>query len=307
MQPVPPQAPSVEIAFRVGSKAIYILESGGPQNPSRQALHLDGRADRCTWSSMYLVQFNRQKQIFRRVTDSADGGFFDCLWEHLFMQLLPDLTVPTTAPAFEVSAPSQQFNSNTLRNLKCLSSNDQPFFRFTCNAQQRNNNCFMSQINFAACYGGMVHWYSAGNWTCEGLVQFDLDTDEPTRNDGFFLGCGPIGPGPACRHMTFIGCDRRGGTLGSRPTVGRVYDVRLEAVNGRRGAEHVALINCGEQTTPNYEVQANNAPITWIGMDEPDTEILLLGRDKAVRIGGNGEVRAPIITSDAPCEIEPCP
>ncbi len=200
--------------FRLGSSQDPQLENVGFRDMtviSRTGGHLfllDGRADRCSWRSLYLVQFNTARQIFRRVTASTEGGFFDCLWEQLLMQLSPDLDAPTTVPAFEVSAPSQQFNSNTLRNLKCLSSNDQPFFRFTCNAQQRNNNCVMSQINFAACYGGMVHWYSAGNWTCESLVQFDLDSDIPTRNDGFYLGRGPSGPGPACRHMTFIGCDR---------------------------------------------------------------------------------------------------
>ncbi len=82
--------------------------------------------------------------------------------------------------------------------------------------------------------------------------------------------------------------------------------MRLEFVNGRRGAEHVVLINCGEQTTPIYTVQANDMPITWIGMDDPLNPDLLLGRAKAVRIGGDGEVRAPIIAADVPCEQEPC-
>ncbi len=258
---------------------------------------LDGRATACSWKHVYLLQLNDSKQIFRRVTHSVTGGFFDCLWEHVYMQhSAMDQDPTSTVPAFEVSAPSQQFNSNTLRNLRCENSNTQPFFKFTCNAMQRNNNCVMSQINFEKCFGGMVHWYSAGNWTCEALVQFDIPQDprNPTRNHGFYLSRGsdsPSDPGPPCRHMTFIGCDRREGFLGTTPQP--VFDIRLEH------AEHVVLINCGENSAARYTVDANDLPITWIGMRDPTqfTERQLLRPAQAVRIG-NGQVRAPKIQPD---------
>ncbi len=246
---------------------------------------LQGRAEQCSWRDVSLEQGSPGKQIFRRVTNSQSGGFFDCLWEHVQMKHAPNATVS----AFEVWAPSQQFNSNTLRNVQCENSWDAPFFKFTCNAMQRNNNCVMSEIEFRACYGGMVHWYTAGNWTCEGLVQYEV-TRFPIRGDGLYLGRAP--GRSASRHMTFIGCDRRSGLLGNVPM--QAVDLRLAA------AEHTVVINCGENPPARYTVDAHNLSLTWIGLDDPVDFRLgprLLNRKHAVRIG-EGAVRARIIEQD---------
>lgn len=243
----------------------------------------------CSWSNLHLRQHNPAKQIFSRVSDSDGGGFYDCLWEHLHMTH-GDVTKKgrePMVPAFEVSAPDLQFQANTLSNLRCENSWAAPFFKFVCDrAQARNNNCVMSDIDFRQCYGGMVHWYSAANWICKGLVQYELQGPPnpiPTRGDGLFLGSGN---GEAeSRHMTFIGCDRRSGGLGSG-----LVDMRLA------DATYIVLVNCGENA-PNiaggYKVNANDFPIMWIGIG-PTHEKELLGKQQAVRIG-DGAVRAPVI------------
>jgi len=244
---------------------------------------LEGLAYFCSWSHLWLKQFNAVKQIFRYSSPAEPGGFFDCLWEHSYLQHAQFSTVP----AFEISASDQRFNANTLRNLRCEHSHFAPFFKFTCSGMARNNGCVMSQINFEKCFGGMVHWYSAGNWTCEGLVQYDVT--QATTGHGLLLAQAP--GGGATRHMTLIGCDRRSGTLGTS-----YYDVWLEPFQ----ATQIVLINYGENASVvGYKVNANNNQLTWIGMVDPDpTTTQLVNLTKSVRIGGDGEVRAPMIVQD---------
>ncbi len=269
------------------------IESTGTQSGHIFVLEENNIALSCSWSHLWLKQFNPQKQMFRHVAPRlAVGGFLDCLWDHLFMTHSSAGTHQPTAmvPAFEVSGNHQVFAANTLRNLRCENSNIQPFFKFVCTGEARNNNCVMSQINFEQCIGGMVHWYTAGNWVCEGLTQFDLPNDimNPTRNHGFFLG--RADGGSYTRHMTFTNCDRRGGVLG-RNASDDFADIYLQP----GGARHVVVINCGERPESKYTVNANNMEVTWVGfglagamMGEGPT---LLGRSQAI-VMGDGIVEA---------------
>ncbi len=254
----------------------------------------------CSWSHLRLRQRNPGKQIFRRVTTSANlaAGIYDCLWEHLHMEHGDIAVMPCRplAPAFEISAPTIQFQANTFSNLRCENSWEAPFFKFSCGAgQARNNGCLMSEIDFRQCYGGMVRWDGAGNWLCKGLVQYDLqggiNPSLRTQRDGLYVGrVETPAVGAGSRHMTFVGCDRRSGTRGPG-----LVDISMQA------AADIVLINCGDNASnlvDGYVVNAHDSRITWIGV-QPIHETSLLGKAQAVRIG-NGAVRAPVIVPFPP-------